>query len=515
MPHTYADLLALADDEGETIVDDSTRVSGEADSIQIESVTNALIIESDRDRPPQHAPMELSQAVALVHEHTNGWPRRIGNALFVHDPHHGICWLEKPPDLFGWLQRDCGIVEWHRGCGYPSKDELFSELRRTATAYQAIEYLPHYPPIPRHYYACEIPPPGNGEALSELLAKFSPETDVDRLLIATMFATVFWGGQGGARPAFVIISDSGRGAGKSKLTDMVAHLAAGLIDVAPHEKSDIIRQRLLSPDGLDKRIVRIDNVKSLKFSWAELESLITSPVISGKRMYVGEGCRPNTITWLLTLNGVSLSTDMAQRTIQIKIARPQHTGAWESNVLAFIDKNRSQLIADLLGFLQIEESTPLQTNTRWGAWEESVLCRLENAAEIQKVVATRCRSSDTELEEAEEIEGFFHGRLEELGYEAEVSRVHIPTKIAAGWYREYTNDRHKTTIACSKILSQFCEEGRCRKMRINPTRTYGRGFAWNGSKVGKDIDYDILDRIKEKIADAKESGKKYQEWWDK
>ena len=51
--------------------------------------------------------------------------------------------------------------------------------------------------------------------------------------------------------------------------------------------------------------------------------MITTDIISGKRLYMGEGRRPNTITHVITLNGASLSKDLAQRCIPIKLARPK------------------------------------------------------------------------------------------------------------------------------------------------------------------------------------------------
>lgn len=458
---------------------------------------------ADGDEEPKEEPLEISTILTAILERTGDWPRRVGNTLFVHDS-YGVCWLEKPEDLFGWLQRVAGIVHWRSGAGCVTKAEVFSELRRTVTAYEAVEYLPHYPPIPGHYYACKIPAPGDGKCLSRLLERFSPETELDRLLILTMFATAFWGGKGGQRPAFVICSDSGRGAGKSKLTDMVGYLAGGMIEVAQHEDAAVMRQRFLSPEALTKRVVRIDNVKSLKFSWADLESLITSPTIGGKRMYVGEGTRPNTLTWLVTLNGVSLSTDIAQRSVIIKVVRPKRAGSWESETLGYIDEHREELIADLLGFLQIEDATPISEHSRWAAWETAVLARLEQAVELQALVAQRAQGADTELEEAEEVEAYFGSRLEYYGYESSLSVVHIPTGVAAKWYREVTNDRVKSTIACSKILGQFCSESRFQNLVINPSRKHGRGFVWNAKLGLRSVDYDIEDRIERREKQKKE-----------
>ena len=243
------------------------------------------------------------------------------------------------------------------------------------------------------------------------------------------------------------------------------------------------------------RAVRIDNVKSLKLSWADLESMATAPTISGRQMYVGEGSRPNTLTWIMTLNGISLSTDMAQRSVVIKLVRPTYGDAWMNETLAFIENNREQIIADIIGFLQIEETTRLKKYTRWAAWENAILGRMANAEEVQAVILQRAGAADTELEEAEEVEAFFREKLEQLFLGLETYRVHIPRKIAAEWYREYTNDKHKTTTACSKLLSQFCEEGRFSEIFINPSNRKGRGFLFGNNQ--EMVDYSLEDRRNE------------------
>jgi len=495
---TYQELLALVD---ATTVADKSAVS------IIENLSNAKTIET-ADGEEKKVPMHLREVVLSVLEKTGNWPRRIDKTLFVHDSELGICWLDTVPALFGWLQSKCGILEWHRGIGYPTKDEVFAEFCRTATCYRAIEYLPHWPAIPDHYYACTVPEPGDGEILGQLLDRFSPETEIDRLLILAMFVTPFWGGKGGQRPMFILTSEAGRGVGKSKLVDFVCNLAGGPFEVTPQEDTKSIRERLLSPDGMDKRAVRIDNLKSHKLSWADLESLITAPIISGRRMYVGEGSRPNTLTWMLTLNGISLSTDMAQRAIVVRLKRPTQSESWEDTTARFIDDNRQQIIADILGFLQIEDTVKLSNYSRWAPWENAIICHMDQAEKVQETIKRRAGAADTELEESEEIERHFRWKLESIYLGIETARIHIPTGIAASWYRDFTNDRNKSTIVCSKILSQFCEEGRFHEISINPSKKYGRGFVFGKKENAKTVSYDLQDQIEAKeIEDAE---KKYE-----
>src|SRR5690606_36370442 len=159
--------------------------------------------------------------------------------------------------------------------------------QRTAPPSDTIEWLPHFPMMERVYYRCQTPPAGDGKYLRQLVDFFRPSTTIDRDLITAAFETPTWGRPPGCRPAYRVAAKQGRGAGKTTLVKAVAHLYGGFIDVAMGEDIGVLKQRLLSADGLTKRIVVADNIKSMKLSWAELESLITSNVVSGKRLYVG------------------------------------------------------------------------------------------------------------------------------------------------------------------------------------------------------------------------------------
>lgn len=482
----------------------------EAGSESLEPISNGFRDEDDDESPT--LPLEIGAIIASIFERTDNWPRRIGASLFVHDKGRSIDMLSTPAALFGWLGAKCGIVKWEKGVGFTTKEELFAELCRSAKEYKAIEYLPHWPPIEDHYYACEFPPPGNGGTIKRLLDRFCPETLVDRKLILLMFATPFWGGRGGQRPGFIITS-TGRGAGKSKMTELASRLCGGYIEVREYEDASVMRQRLLSEEAMPKRIARLDNVKSLKFSWSDLESTMTAEILSGKRMYYGETSRPNTLTWFMTLNGISLSTDMAQRCVIIRVLKPKHEGNWENETVAFMEKHRQELIGDILGFLQIEDSASLGHHSRWGAWESSMLCKFPNAEEIQHTIIERSETADTEFEEAALLEEYFEKCLEELGYETSIQKVHIPSKIAADWYRSGTNNRKASDIAASKIINQFCEEGRLTKIGINPSRKYGRGFLWVGNSDA-DADYDLQDKIeaRKKAAHGEKTENRY---WEK
>ena len=428
-------------------------------------------------------PLTMAEILERLGQQTDGWPRRVDGALFIDDPAHGIGWLEKPADLFGWFHRRVGRVEWYRGAACVSQGELFSELRRTAQSYTSVETLPHEPLIDGHYYTCGEIQPGNGQRLRELLDRFEPATDIDRDLIQAAFMTAAWGGPAGCRPCFVITSDDGRGAGKTTVAKCLGHVWGGLLTFGHHEDAEKIKTRLLSPDALPKRICLLDNIKSLKFSWAELEGLITTPTIGGHRMYVGEGSRPNHLTWFITLNGASLSTDMAQRSVIIKVRRPTRSANWEEDTTRFIIEHREAIIADCIAALR-EHPTELDKLTRWATWERHILQRLPDPEEAQRVITERQAAVDVEADEAAVIMDHFAMRLESLRYDVDSQRILIPSTLAAAWYAEATGER-KATVGVSRILKQFMDEGRLPRLSVNNCRSYGRGLIWTGQDADR------------------------------
>lgn len=461
--------------------------------ISDEIISNAL------EGGDELVPLCMEQIRDRISRATGDWPRRVGGNLFVHDTTHGldepVYWITSTSALFGYLgAKTSQSPRMHKKTGYHTKEEIYSELQRSASAYNAVESYPHEPPIEGHYYACTTPEPGSGEALLELVSRFNPETTQDHDLIVAMFATLFWGGPGGTRPAFVITSEDGRGAGKTKLASMAARLVGNYIEIGGREDIEAIKTRLLSADGMGKRMALLDNVKSLKFSWAELEALITSQVISGHRMYAGEGSRPNTLTWVITLNGVSLSTDMAQRSVVVKIRRPKHNGDWERETSDFVQKNRLAIIGDIIGFLR-QEPFDLKQFSRWGLWERGVLSRFPDCEELQKIIVERQKTSNAEEEEGGYIEDYFEQQLDDLGYYQDEQRVFLPNRLCCTWINAAMNERFSTTGA-TRLLKQKIGEGTVKRIR-ECGRTWGRGFLWTppAARTDEGVQTDIETRI--------------------
>ena len=441
-------------------------------------------------------PLTMREIFTRTWTETDNWPRRVDRALFVHDIDHGIAWLEKPSALFGWLASRVGKVSWREGASFVARAEFFAELQRTSHKYRSVETLPHEPRYADHYYACGTVQPGKGDTLNRLIDRFSPATDIDRDLLTAAFVTPAWGGPCGTRPAFVITSDDGRGAGKTTVVKVVGHLWGGLLSFSHNEDINRIKTRMLSPEALTVRACLLDNVKSLRFSWSELEAMITGPVIGGHRMYVGEATRPNTLTWYITLNGASLSTDMAQRSVIIKVKKPKRSATWEEDTTRFVDGHRDELIADCIGVLR-RDPFPLDKFTRWASWEKDILQRMPEPADAQTVIVERQGIADAESDAAELLEEYFGDQLSRLHYSQDRDQVFIPSGVAAEWYNRCLNEKQKT-VSVGRLLSQMIHEGGVTRLRPNKARSLGgRGFIWMGPNwdANETINTDLIERI--------------------
>jgi hypothetical protein len=418
-------------------------------------------------------------------ELTSGWPKRVGDLLFVRGTDNKPLWLDTVDALFAWTggviprRRIANPVTWARGDDRVSRGEFFSYLRQTAEEFQSVEAFPHHPEQPRTYYMHEQPRGGSGADLRKLIRRFNPLAPVDHDLIQAFFLTLCWGGACGQRPAWLFTTDDdadplkGRGTGKSALAKAGAYLVGGLIQASPRDEMAKLITRLLTPAARTKRVVLLDNLKTLKFSWAELEAQITADVVSGHQMYEGEGQRPNWLIWCLTVNGASLSRDMAQRTVVIKVKRPEYSATWEDETRALIDRRRWHIIGDCLALLK-KPGKRLPRYTRWGAWEAGVLSRVADPSECQKVIAERQGEMDDDAGEAAIVREAFRAELILRGHQPDVAACWIAAAEAAGIVNSATGERFPVNRAGVYLRTLAIPE--LLKSDINGQR----GWAWRG-----------------------------------
>src|SRR5208282_1726549 len=232
-----------------------------------------------------------------------------------------------------------------------SGELFFEHLKMNSESFKAVETIPHFPVLPETCYIHPPLPDSDGSSFEELLDRFCTATPEDRELIRAFYLTLFWGGKPGTRPAWLITGPDddpkgGVGIGKSTFIELASTLVGGFIDVTLGEDIASVKKRLLSPNARQHRMVRIDNIKA-KVNWADLEALITSPVISGHKLFTGESCRPNHLIWCLTLNAASLSRDMAARCMIIQLQRPTNSPDWATETMQFIQDHKWQIITDI------------------------------------------------------------------------------------------------------------------------------------------------------------------------
>ena len=104
---------------------------------------------------------------------------RTGGKLFAHaQGAEQVDWLLDSSALFGWIQSQLGIISWRGGVGYVTKNEFTAELLRVRAEVAGVETMPHWPPIPGHYYTCPAPTPGDSRGLAELLGRYCFDTEL-------------------------------------------------------------------------------------------------------------------------------------------------------------------------------------------------------------------------------------------------------------------------------------------------------------------------------------------------
>ena len=367
-------------------------------------------------------PIDPELIVEQLLEATGGWPKRIGNTLFVQYEKNVIDKILNKDGLFAWLHKYF-VVDWSDRKGRITKAEFMKLLEVTVESYESLEFYPHWPRLPNTYYAFS---PSffsmEGESLDELINNFNPATHADRELIKAFLLTLFWGGPKGQRPAFLITAnedddEQGRGVGKSTFVSLCSELCGGTLDVSEQESIENIKKRVHSQSSGETlpRIVLKDNIKTMRLSAAGLESLITAPIISGHEMYKGNASRPNYLIYALTINGAYLSKDMAQRCIEIRLERPSHSTNWLEDVREFIEENRSEIIGDIIDCLR-EDGIELDENntSRWGAWEKGVLSRVSDPEGVRAVIRERQHLVDDDSSQGEEFVEYLRERQQHL-----------------------------------------------------------------------------------------------------
>ncbi|WP_428304850.1 hypothetical protein [Lacipirellula sp.] len=338
------------------------------------------------------------------------------------------------PELFG-IVKERAAVEWSLDPSAASHAEILAELLRTSRSFAGVESdYPHFPPLANTYYshaARDLPESGNG-AFDALLDHFRYEEPADRGFTAASFMSPAVGLRGGKRPGVCVTSIDGCGSGKSTLCGCIGLLYGGDLRFEENVPSAAeLSKRILSVEGMKLRVVHLDNINAQNLASPVVETCITSEVISGKKLYVGEGRRPNTLTFLINGNDLTLSSDMAQRCLQIRLRKGEFIPGWDAP--AFIDSNRKAILADIRNIL-LKPPAKIRRHSRWAAWESEVIARLDDPEYLLRVMAERQLACNGDAENAAIVAEYFADQLQRLGFDPCLSRVRIPNDIARDWY---------------------------------------------------------------------------------
>lgn len=419
---------------------------------------------------------------------TDNCVKRVQGRVFANG-NNRICYFEGADELFGWLPTKDIHADWSKKFGLIGKGEFLKYISHVADQYEFASALPHYPAVPGFYYVRNIKPEHTGK-LDELVAFFSPATNKDRALIKSAIITPFWGGPFGNRPAFVIdgleTDDQGnRGVGKTALTDSIGFLCGGEIDLS--KKSDIsdIRKMMLTAE--DVRLVRFDNIKEETLSSEAIESLITAPAISGHRMYHGYDRVPNWFSYFITFNDASLSKDMSQRAMIIRLARPKYDPFWWPQLIDFIKINGDAIIADI-GAILTAEISPFKTATRFPVWEQGVLARCtDDLITVQTAIAVDREAVDETVSLKEEFGDHCYERIATMvKNNPSGSTFGVRKSWVVGWLQKFDCNRKLSRKSANKLLMRLLPQA----FLIEPQLYRGIDYLiWVGARHDGNIEF--------------------------
>jgi hypothetical protein len=451
---------------------------------------------------------ELPDIASTVTQAAGGWPRRVGGLLFVPTEkpsagsdlpgQGGIQYLPKVDDLFAWMQKRCD-VRWGTGdvvhavtgeqLTAPTKGEFAAYLKdNVSPCYRSAETLPHVPQIKDVFYIpCPLPTVDHSDLttpLWELVSRFNPETEDDRMLMLAALMTPGWGGPAGTRPAFVFTSTHGMGVGKSATASVLAEIWGGAVGIGANEDWDQVKKRLLSDDSLSKRICIIDNLKG-KLSGGDIEGAITAKELDGWKPYHGQASRPNFLTWFLTANSPSLSRDLATRSIIIRLGAQKHGEDFIGWAEKFIPANRAAILSEIFEKLAGPPKCMIAraNRDRWGGWQDGVLSKLDRGNELAALVAGRRPDVDSDLDDSDDIAKAVYALVEEAFPDFETRRVFITRRqLFNRLQAEGVTDKSMGPKAVTSWVRNHCGAGRLKCFGEHRIAT-GRGWLFTGSEA--------------------------------
>lgn len=489
---------------------------GRAREANLTAFSNFELVEVETRRGrrggEEKVPRKLNEMIEDLHVRLMGAPYRVGEELFDRDHDtKKINYIYDASDLFSWIARKTGqIVQWSKIEGCVTKAEFFAALKSEAKSFSAISFTPDYPVRADVYYTHPaLPSPSKDNAIFwRFVDFFNPVDEINRsLLTAFIMAPIFYKPMA-ARPLWIIDSPNGQGSGKSAIPEMVAYLygedwnEGRPIDVSLYdlEKNyQEIVKRIISTTGRNARILRLDNVTGTLRS-ANLAMLVTAGSITGRATYGrGEENRPNNLTYVVTINGATVDTDIASRAYYIMVARPKMNPKWGDDIQEYIRENRLQIFADILDI--IRKHVPFETPpvTRVPQFEVTILqaaCQTEEQyRKVMEFLTNKKEETNTDEELArrleEEIRQHLIGVPVLLGrsiINPETDCVFIRSCILEEWFKNETWLGRKTPTEIIRGMAKTGMIARVDPVLMRwPSNTGGTfqrrsGIMWNYTK---------------------------------
>jgi hypothetical protein len=329
-----------------------------------------------------------------------------------------------------------------------------------------------YPTWPKRSDKVELIPGIEAQptgALDLFLEYFCPETEKDRLLLKALFVTPAWSEGQGHRPLFIIAgpsdADSNVSIGKTTLVDMLIRLYESGSSIHPEVSTDRLTTNLMNL--AEKQIIMIDNVRTERWSSTALERLITSPEISGHKMYVGQSSFPNNFTFVVTINDPQMTEDLASRSVVIRIKPPKVLGGWRENIQTFIETMRLDVLRDIGSIIMAERVADADENSnfRFPIWKTHILNKIgPNLSEHIKEQIELLKVND----DFKDWGDFVYDMVNKYYFVTDNStatitihsfRIFVSTSIMFEWFQTFQNKRPGGSPrgAEGKKLKKICE----------------------------------------------------------
>jgi hypothetical protein len=201
------------------------------------------------------------------------------------------------------------------------------------------------------------------------------------------------------------------------------------------------------------------------------------------------------LTWVVTVNGAFFSTDMARRSVVIRLNRPADTPVdWDAQTLEFIEENRDDIISDVRWHLRKKKAASLMKIDTWGPWCLGVLSRCEKPDELLKHIRSERQKIDADKQEIElaldHLRGCIASHFAEDAKKAanvDNSLVWAPTAWLVQALRSL--ERDFTDRQAQQFLPRLASSGRLKRAN----RKTQKGYLW----VGPDVDED--DQLPERV----------------